>query len=263
MQYQLLTFLHRRGAVQMYLPCYSRGCRKSQWIEAEVCLYFRRVTQELTPWLVGTIMHKADPSEKRSNGPLGVTPPTPTLISSEIEHEAANRMGTPEPRSPSPLEYPPQSVPGCIREASTGVHSTDLRESTMTWRDEIPKPRNLDVGSNSVRDSTQQGTSPNYVIINTGPPPCCGNNCGTLLPFIADGTYNNPNGGVKAFVTFRLAGSPLCGIPVVKVLRGDLEGLIGREELAVLNPRSHSICLRIAVSDPCPVRPPTTQANLY
>lgn len=92
-------------------------------------------------------------------------------------------------------------------------------------------------------------------------PTCCGNSCGMLFPLVSNGSYLDPRGEGKTFVAFKLAGSPLCGIPVAKVLRGDLEGLIERDELAKLNPNAGSIRLRIEVGSLSPVRPPTTQVN--
>ena len=92
-------------------------------------------------------------------------------------------------------------------------------------------------------------------MIDTGTPSCCINSCGSLVPLVNNGNYDSAIDGGKAYVNFNLSGSSCCGIPVASVLRGDLDGLEGRDELARLNPRSDSIRLRIEVSSPSPVGP--------
>ena len=84
---------------------------------------------------------------------------------------------------------------------------------------------------------------------------CCESVCGVLVPLAANGTYGYPNGGGKTLVTFNLIASPVCGIPMARVLRGDLDGLVGRDELAELNPGAGSMRLRIKVSSYSPVSP--------
>lgn len=103
-----------------------------------------------------------------------------------------------------------------------------------------------------------QSTLPHYIVINMNLPSCCGSYCGVLFPLNANGAYNNPRDGGKTLVTFRLTGSSTCGIPVAKVLRGDLEGLIERDALAELNPKANSIRLRIEVGSLSPARPSYT-----
>ncbi|KAF9650885.1 hypothetical protein BDM02DRAFT_3185040 [Thelephora ganbajun] len=82
-------------------------------------------------------------------------------------------------------------------------------------------------------------------MINAGVPTCCQRSCGRLIPLVVNGTYNDPTGEGKTFITFNLATSQCCGIPVTRVLRGDLDGLIGRDNLARLNPSSGSMRLHI------------------
>ena len=78
---------------------------------------------------------------------------------------------------------------------------------------------------------------------------CCGKPCALIVPFVANGSYDDPNGDGRTQVRFGLSGSPFCGISVARVLRGDLDGLEDRDDLAVLNPRSGSMRLRIEVSN--------------
>jgi len=92
-------------------------------------------------------------------------------------------------------------------------------------------------------------TPPHNVTVSVGNA-CCGCGCGVLVPLEVGGI----GGGYgKSLVTFNLAASPVCGIPIARVLRGDIEGLIGRDELAGLNPSCGSIRLRIKVSNHSPV----------
>ena len=89
---------------------------------------------------------------------------------------------------------------------------------------------------------------------------CCPNCCGVLIPFTANGTHT---GDGKKIVKFNVTGSTTCGIPVSRVLRGDLEGLIERDEMAELNPPVNSVRLKIEVSSPSyhpspPPPPPLT-----
>jgi hypothetical protein len=80
------------------------GCQKSdqpsQWIETEVRLYCRRVTQELTLCLVGSIRHQTDSS-------------------------AGSFL------TPSPPEHSPQSAPDYTREdpSTDACSSTDVQEA--------------------------------------------------------------------------------------------------------------------------------------
>lgn len=115
-------------------------------------------------------------------------------------------------------------------------------------------PRIINLPRFSLMAQLTQTTIPPYIVMNTNVSLCCNSYCGVLLPFVANGSYNNPRGGGKTLVTFRLAGFPTCGIPVARVLRGDLEGLNERDALAELNPNSGSMRLRIEVSNPSPVR---------
>lgn len=95
--------------------------------------------------------------------------------------------------------------------------------------------------------------TPHYTIaMNASATTCCEKHCGSLVPLVINGNYNSPG---KTLVYFQLSGSPSCGIPVSQVLRGELEGLIGRDDTIILNPESQSIRLRIAVSNSSPVRP--------
>jgi hypothetical protein len=69
---------------------------------------------------------------------------------------------------------------------------------------------------------------------------CCSGDCGLLVPLV-------PNGGGKTTIRFDLDSSTTCGIPVSNVLRGKLEGLIGRDDLAELNPNTDSVRFKIEV----------------
>ena len=98
-------------------------------------------------------------------------------------------------------------------------------------------------------------------MIDIGTPSCCINSCGSLLPLVDRGYYNDPTGDGKTFVSFNLSGSPWCGISVASVLRGDVDNLEGRNDLVALNPTSSSMRLRIEVSNLFLVRP-SNQTNL-
>ena len=87
-------------------------------------------------------------------------------------------------------------------------------------------------------------------MIDKGTPSCCSNSCGRLVPLVTKGNYSGPTGDGKTHITFNLSGSAWCGISVARVLRGDVEGLAGRDDLAGLNRRSNSMRLRIEVSNP-------------
>ena len=78
---------------------------------------------------------------------------------------------------------------------------------------------------------------------------CCQNSCGLLVPLVANGSYNGPSGDGKTRIYFNLSNSPFCGISVARVLRGDLDSLAERDDLAILNPKSGSMRLRIGVSN--------------
>ena len=97
--------------------------------------------------------------------------------------------------------------------------------------------------------------SPYCVILNGGGVLCCESVCGILVPLATNNTYGSPNGDGRSLVTFNLVASPVCGIPIARVLRGDLEGLVGRDDLAELNPSSGSMRLRIEVSNHYPACP--------
>lgn len=78
-------------------------------------------------------------------------------------------------------------------------------------------------------------------------PVCCVNQCGALLPFVANGAYKAPG---RTVVEFNLATSSFCGIRVVDVLQGNLQDLEGRDDFVELNRNADSMRLRIEVSDP-------------
>lgn len=99
---------------------------------------------------------------------------------------------------------------------------------------------------------TFQPTAANSAVVRSCP---CPYSCGITVPLVVNGSYNDPNGDGINYVTFKLSSSPSCGIPVANVLRGDLEGLVRRDELIVLNPRASSMRLRIEVSNPSSFRP--------
>lgn len=92
-------------------------------------------------------------------------------------------------------------------------------------------------------------------MINAGTPWCCESYaCGIFVPLVANGNYNGPNGEERTHIRFNITASPFCGIPVAKVLRGDLDGLEGRDDLAELNRNAGSMRLRIEVGNLSPVR---------
>ena len=70
-----------------------------------------------------------------------------------------------------------------------------------------------------------------------------------LVPFVVNGNYNDPCGGGRNVVHFNRENSAACGISFKRVLRGDLEGLVKRDDLAELNPNADSIRLKLEVSD--------------
>lgn len=78
---------------------------------------------------------------------------------------------------------------------------------------------------------------------------CCTRYCGLLVPVLVGGTYRN---GGKNVMQFNLATSQgeQCGIPVINVIQGNLEGLVGRDDLAELNLNADSIRLKIEVGSP-------------
>lgn len=78
---------------------------------------------------------------------------------------------------------------------------------------------------------------------------CCGGACGVLVPLLTNGIYADPTGDGKTLISFNLTTSPLCGIPIARVLLGNLEGLGRREELAELNPSVGSVRLLIKVGN--------------
>lgn len=93
------------------------------------------------------------------------------------------------------------------------------------------------------------------IVMDTATPACCERACGAFIPLVVNGNYNDPNGG-RNYIGLALSASPECGIPVSRVLNGNLEGLIGRDDVVVLNPKSNSIRLRIEVSRPSLSGPP-------
>ena len=95
-----------------------------------------------------------------------------------------------------------------------------------------------------------QPTFQSTAVTDAGVLPCCEYSCGRPVPLIVNGNYNDPIGDGKTHIAFNVTNSPWCGISVAKVLRGDLEGLMQRDELAILNPRSKSMRLKIDVSIP-------------
>ena len=122
-------------------------------MEAEVCLSYRRVTQELTLWLVGMIGRPTDHSTNTwLNSPFGIAPPTPLHgIPGQI---GENRMMPPEPRPTSRLKCPLQSVPGGIQGVTTDAGSSaGIRDSVVRWRDKVPKRWDrLNAGGNFVQE---------------------------------------------------------------------------------------------------------------
>ena len=93
---------------------------------------------------------------------------------------------------------------------------------------------------------------PTHPLSMTVTPICCRRQCGPLIPLAVNGNYR---GDGKTFVFFNLTGSQTCGIRVVDVLRGNLEGLIGRDDAVELNPNADSMRLRIEVSNPPTLKP--------
>jgi len=85
---------------------------------------------------VGSIGDSADPlADMQPGDSLDVTLPTPLLTPNEIEHEATNGTGSPEPQPPSPSERPPQSPPG-RGEPATLPHSRRIHPG----RSRLPPP---------------------------------------------------------------------------------------------------------------------------
>ena len=127
--------------MRVYLPDYSRSGHLSQWIETEVCLHSRRVTQELTLYLVGVIERPTGSLEKTStSSPFGISPPAPLRVPREIGHEGPNRVEILEPRPPSHSECSPKIVPGRVQEVTTDSDgTTDTRGSIVGWRDKVLK----------------------------------------------------------------------------------------------------------------------------
>ena len=96
-------------------------------MKTEVCLYSRHVTQELTLWLVGSIGGNADPpADIQPDDSLGVVFPTPLLTTNEIEHEATNGTGSPEPQPPSLPKRASPSLPS-RGEPTTLSHSRKVQ----------------------------------------------------------------------------------------------------------------------------------------
>lgn len=76
---------------------------------------------------------------------------------------------------------------------------------------------------------------------------CCINQCGILLPLLVNGAYR---GDGRTIVEFNVATSLTCGIPVIDVLQGNLQGLMGRDDIIELNPNADSMRLKMEVSSP-------------
>jgi len=122
-------------------------------MKTEVCPYSLRVTQELTPWLVGSIGDNADPpADIQPDVSLDVILPIPLLTPSEVEHEETNSTKSPEPQPPSLSERPSPSLPG-RREPTTLFHSRHIQSEDYIRPSrysiivpESPIPRQSDVG---------------------------------------------------------------------------------------------------------------------
>ena len=96
----------------------------------EVCFLRQWVTRALTPQLVGTIGSLTSPLvDKR---PSDITPPTPVLTPSEIQHEAASRISLPEPRPSSPPGYP-HSFSGGTREVTSDAGDTIIESNALAY----------------------------------------------------------------------------------------------------------------------------------
>lgn len=63
-------------------------------------------------------------------------------------------------------------------------------------------------------------------------------------------------GGGMSLIEFNLDGSIGCGIRIVDVLNGNIEGLAGRDDIVVFNPDRGSIRLKIEVSSSSTLRSP-------
>lgn len=70
-----------------------------------------------------------------------------------------------------------------------------------------------------------------------------------MVPLIPNGSYN---GGGMTSVEFNRDTSISCGISVVEVLQGNLQGLVRRDDFIQLNPNADSMRLKIEVSGPLP-----------
>ena len=62
----VFPFAHSQGAVQTYPSNCQRSIHQSKWTQAKVRCYSRRVLEELTLWLVGTIGRRRDTSVELS-----------------------------------------------------------------------------------------------------------------------------------------------------------------------------------------------------
>ena len=80
---------------------------------------------------MGTIGRKTDPpANTRSDDSLNVTLPTPLPVPRRIEHEATDRMASPESRLPS-HQWSPRSGLGCSHETTGGLVPEPTRLAHM------------------------------------------------------------------------------------------------------------------------------------
>ena len=94
-------------------------------MKTEVCFCRGQIIQELTFWIVGTIIPQADLSaEHRSNA---ITTPTPLSITGETGHEAAKGVASTEPHL-SPHPGRPVLLDD-THKATAGATSRSIRES--------------------------------------------------------------------------------------------------------------------------------------
>ena len=81
---------------------------------------------------------------------------------------------------------------------------------------------------------------------------CCTRYCGDLVPVPPSSNYRSRDG--RDIIPFNLVTGrdepAKCGIPVTNVIQGNLEGLVGRDDLAGLNPNADSIRFKIEVGNP-------------
>ena len=153
---QPLNFPCSPEAEQTCPPNCLRSGHWLWWIGTEVCLHCRRVIQEFTPWLVGTIWHPTDSynpapyvssrnrfrsyahwdcqahlislgkmeflclrRDSLTRHYLSRRAHVVPLVPSRLEQVTVNRAGSPGPQPSSSPGYSPQSVLGCAEEAIT------------------------------------------------------------------------------------------------------------------------------------------------